>query len=128
MTLRWSGSHGFRSQQNHVPSWVTSGKCIPLSERSVFSVKWEQEHLPQGGWEHSESEDVSVQFPLPEHNLILSWACLAFSTLLMTLTPIRSNYSEVIECQLCAKHLTDLLYSPYNNHAANHYFTILQET
>lgn len=56
-TLRWSGSHGFRSQQNHVPSWVTSGKCIPLSERGVFSVKWEQEHLPQGGWEHSESEE-----------------------------------------------------------------------
>ena len=76
----------------------------------------------------SHSGDVSVQFPLPEHNLILSWACLAFSTLLMTHTPIRSNYSEVIECQLCAKHLTDLLYSPYNNHAANHYFTILQET
>ena len=57
MTLRWSESHGFRSQRNHVPSWVTSGTCLPLSERGVFSVEWEEEHLPQGGWEHSESEE-----------------------------------------------------------------------
>ena len=59
MTRRWSGSHGrgFRSQPYHFPGWVTLGKSSPLSELGFFSVKWEQDHLPQGSWKESESEE-----------------------------------------------------------------------
>lgn len=31
-------------------------------------------------------------------------------------------YSEVTEYQLYAMHITDLFYSPYNNHAAKQYY------